>query len=181
MAIKVMADSGGTVTYNAAEIGSAFNTFASNTDYIIEGVGSELALTYSPSSLNVSVGAGRAMVCGRLVTVDSSTSLAIGSGLTDGVYVVLRIDMSMAIGSEGYLTYVTQAQIKSENINSGGTKHDLIIGFIKSDTSGITSYQDQRNVMATAGGGYRFRIPKYDDGTMLAEPLIFEVVVKKES
>jgi len=180
MAIKVMADSGGTVTYSAAEIGSAFNTFASGNDYIIEGIGGELELTYSSTSLNVSIASGRAMVCGRLVTIDSVESLAIGSGLTDGVYVVLRVDMSMPLGSEGFFTYVTQAQIKEEDINGSGVQHDLILGFIKSDTSGITSFNDQR-IIQGATGGSKFRITKYDDETLLAEPLVFEIVVKKES
>lgn len=176
MAIKVMADSGGTITYSAAEIGSAFNTFASANDYVIEGNGQELAVTYSASSLEVTIGSGRAMLCGRLVSIDESEKLTIGAGLTDGVYIVLRVDMSRPIGSEGYYTYVTKAQIKEENINAGGVQHDLVLGLVKTSASGVTSFSDQRKVVDSAGGGAKIKVIHDSNGADLAEPLVFEIV-----
>lgn len=180
MAIKVMADSGGTITYNASEIGGAFNTFAGGTDYIIGEIGSELALTYSASSLQVSIAPGRAVICGRPVTVDSAETLDIAASQSN-VYVVLRVDlMESSIGEEGYFTYVTENQLRTDNINAAPGYHDLIIGKITTDVSGVTSYTDQRNV-TTISGGPRFRVIRDEDGAMLETPIVFEIVAERTS
>lgn len=175
MAIKVMADSGGTVTYSAAEIGAAFNTFAGGSDYVISDIGDEMAVVTSTASLTVTVKTGRAMVGGRLVEVTSNTGYTVAASQTD-VYLVLRVDLSQPLGSEGLITYATAAQIKEENLNTGtGGKHDLVLGKFTSSASGITSYSDQRNITAVSGGA-RFRIIKDQNGGTLANPIVFEIV-----
>lgn len=174
MAIKVMADSGGTITYTASEIGGAFNTFAGNNDYVISGIGNEMALTYSAGSLQVSIASGRAVVCGRPVTVDATETLVLGASESN-ILVVLRVDTTRPIGSEGYFTYCTEAQLKTENINNANGQHDLVIAKVSTDASGVTSYSDQRNVVAATGGA-KYRITKDKDGNPLAEPLVFELV-----
>ena len=179
MAIKVMADSGGTVTYSAAEVGAAFNSFAGGSDYIISDVGDEMAVTTSSSSLTVSVGSGRGMVCGRLVEVTSRTSFSIPASYAseaNGVYVILRIDLSRPMGSEGSLTYCRIGQEKDENLNAGNSgKHDLILARVVINSTGVVSKEDMRNVTAVAGGS-RFRVIKDEDGAMLATPITFEIV-----
>ena len=180
MAIKVMADSGGTITYSAAEIGGAFNTFAGGSDYIIGDISSEMEITYSSTSLQVSIAPGRAVVCGRPVTVDSAETLNIGASQSDGVYIVLRVDTTRPIGTEGYFTYVTQSQLKEDNLNAANGIHDLVLALVKTDASGVTSYQDQRNI-TTVSGGARFRIIKDENGQILSEPIIFEIVAVAQS
>lgn len=149
MGIKVMADSGGQVTYNSAEIGAMFNTFSSNSDYIIQGIGDQMSVTTSASSLVITVHPGRAVVNGRMVDIPSNTDLTVPAGLSN-VYLVVKIDLSQPVGSEGYLTYCLSNQLRTDNLNNGGTQHDLVLGSFSTNSGGVTSYTDRRTIKSTS-------------------------------
>ena len=175
MTIKVMADSGGSVTYSASEIGAAWNTFAGGSDYIISDVGDEMLVVTSTSSRTVTVKTGRAVINGRVVDVTSDTSITVPASRSD-LYLVLRVDLGQPVGSEGSITYCTSSQIKDQNLNTGtGGIHDLVLGQFVSTSTGISTWNDQRNITSVSGGA-RFRIIKDQNGNTLATPIIFEIV-----
>ncbi len=181
MAIRVMANSGGTVKYTAEELGAAFNAFAGGNDFIVGKCGDEMAITTSGSSLNVTIKTGKAIINGRTVLVDEPVTLTLPAGSTDGIYVVLRVDLTRPVGQEGYFTYVTSSQIKEDYLNNSGSgQHDLPIALIKTDVSGVTSSTDQRNVMENVGGA-KIRVIHDSDGDKLETPIDFEIVYVKGS
>lgn len=151
MAIKVFANSGGAVTYNAEELCAPLYTFAGGVDYIFKGIADEMAVTYSSSSTTVTVKPGKAIVCGRPVTIDANTTYDIGTSKS-GYKLVLRVDKSRQIGQEAYITAVSAANVKNENINGTGTIHDLVLGTVTTNTRGVSSYVDNRSIKSKSGG-----------------------------
>ena len=150
MAIKIMADSGGTITYTAAEIGAAWNTFACNSDYIISGCGGEMQIGYSSSSLVITVANGKGVICGRVVSLTGSESFTLEPNKTSGGFLVLRADLSMPVGSEGYLAWCdTESAIKTENLNNINGKHDLKLAKITTSGAGVVSVEDLRDIRST--------------------------------
>lgn len=146
--IKVMADSGGSVSYNASDIGAGLNTFANNQDYIFQGVEDEMLVTYSSTSLQITVGKGRGIICGRPITIESPETFTLPAN-TSNIYLIVRADLTQAIGQEGYITYAASSQLKSDNLNtSGGQKHDLQLALISTDSSGVSSFTDKRLIMS---------------------------------
>ena len=184
MAIKVMADSDGSTYYTASDIGAAFASFAAGGDYVIEGIGNQLEVVTSSDSLVATIKSGEALVCGRPVMLTGTETVTIEGNQTSGVYIVLRVDLGRPIGSEGYVTYVTQDQLKTDNLNNTNGAHDIVLGLAKTSSSGVTNYEDQRVLVASNAGESafrtsKFRIKHYDDGTDLAEPIDFEFLVVK--
>ena len=177
MAIKVMADSGGTITYSAAEVGAAWNSFAGGSDYVIGDIGEEMSVTTSTSSLEATVKSGRAVLNGRLIEVTSNTSVNVPASVSN-YYLVLRVDLSQPLGSEGSITYLTgSSQVKTENLNNGSSgKHDLILGTFTSGASGIKSFTDLRSVINPTGGMSKIRVIHDQNGNVLSDPLVFEIV-----
>lgn len=149
MAIKVMANSGGTVTYNAEELGAAFNTFAGDSNYIVQDIGNEMSVSYSASSFEVTLNTGKAVVCGRPVTVTSDETVTLPGNST--YYLTLRVDLSKPAGAEGSLEYLLQNQIKSDNLNDINGQNDLVLGLIVTDSNGVSSFTDQRVIKSKIG------------------------------
>ncbi len=146
--IKVMADSGGTVSYNASDLGAGLNTFANNQDYIFQGVEDEMLVTYSATSFQISVGKGRGIICGRPITIESPETFTLPAN-TSNIYLIVRADLTQAIGQEGYLTYATSSQLRTDNLNtSGGQKHDLKLALISTNSSGVSSFVDKRSIFS---------------------------------
>lgn len=176
MAIKVMANNGPTVTYNAEEIGSIWNTFAGNSDYIIKNILNEMSVSHSTSSLKPTVGTGRAVVNGRLVSVTANTQITLPANLSNN-YLVVRVDLSQPVGSEGFITYTST--LKTDNLNNGGTQRDLIIAQFSTSASGVSSFTDLREIKEGSGlSGSTFVVVKDENGAALATPITFELVKK---
>ena len=58
----------------------------------------------------------------------------------------MRVDLTKPIGQEGYITYLSQGQIMSDNLNNANGKHDLLLAFVKTNSAGVTEYTDQRTI-----------------------------------
>ena len=147
MAFLVMANTAGTVHYTAEQLGAALNTFAGNKSYVIAGMGNEMEVSSVEGSLNVTVGSGKAVICGRFVESDEDTQLELPAN-TSGLYVVFRVDLTRPIGSEGSITYVTPAQFKEDNLNNAGSgQHDLLLAEVTTSADSVTLVTNKRNVL----------------------------------
>ena len=118
MSINVMADNG--VSIPAASDGALYNSLTGNRDYVIKGVGGELAVTGSGGSYSVAT--GEAVICGRHVVVTAAESIS-GTGT-----IALRVDLSQPAGSEGSIVVIPAGTpLQSDDLNNGGTKRDLAL------------------------------------------------------
>lgn len=144
MAIKVMADSGGTVSYEAADIGAGFNAFANNKDFIIAGIDEEISVIYSAASLQIGINKGEAMICGRPVMINATEQFTLPANQSTELNLVLRVDLTQPIGQEGLITYVSDGQIKTDNLNNVNGQHDLVLAKFKTDANGVSSFTDKR-------------------------------------
>lgn len=151
MAIKVMADCGDQVLYTAEELGAVLRTFSNNTDYIIKGIGNQMAMTSSSSSLQVTVKTGEAVMCGRFVMIKSNETITLPANTTGKL--VLRIDLTQPVTFEGKLAYVT-GSAKSDNLNNTGTgQYDLVLAEFVTGASGVTTLTDKRVISDSSGSG----------------------------
>ena len=147
MAIIVMANTAGQVHYSAEQLGAALNTFAGNKDYVIANMGHEMIVGSITGSLNVTIGSGKAIICGRFVEISDDAQIELPANM-DTLYVVLRVDLTRPTGEEGSITYVTPAQFKEDNLNNSGSgQHDLLLAEVKTGTQSISRVTDKRNVL----------------------------------
>lgn len=181
MAIKVMADSGGTVSYEAADIGAGFNVFASNKDFIIAGIDEEISVIYSATSLQIGINKGEAIICGRPVMINAIEQFTLPANQSTELNLVLRVDLTQPIGQEGLITYVSDGQIKADNLNNVNGQHDLILAKFKTNANGVSSFTDMRvilsnvspvlpggNISGTAGSGKTLTAFSQTDGQVNA-------------
>lgn len=143
------------VANNGATIPAKFDgalrmTYGQGKDYIVEGVGSEFAITHSTSSLQVQVGTGVANICGRGMSADSSNTITLQAN--SQIWLCLRIDLSQTQGSEGMLYANTSSNIKTDNLSNGSGQHDLLLAVINTNSRGVASIQDRRLITSKAGG-----------------------------
>lgn len=120
-----------------------FNTFAGNQSYVIKDIGDELAVTVTPSTLNVSVGSGEAVICGGSTIIDSDNSLTLGAN--ESGYLVIRIDLSQT--QENICQFLKVPQLIQQNINNGTDLiYDLPLYQYATNTSTVTSLVDVRSI-----------------------------------
>lgn len=120
-----------------------FNTFAGNQSYVIKGIGQELAVTVTPSTLNVSVGSGEAVICGGSTIIDSDNSLTLGAN--ESGYLVIRIDLSQT--QENICQFMKVPTLIQQNINNGTDLiYDLPLYQYTTNTSTVTSLVDVRSI-----------------------------------
>lgn len=120
-----------------------FNTFAGNQSYVIKGIGQELAVTVTPSTLNVSVGSGEAVICGGSTIIDSDNSLTLGAN--ESGYLVIRIDLSQT--QENICQFMKVPTLVQQNINNGTDLiYDLPLYQYTTNTSTVTSLVDIRSI-----------------------------------
>ena len=120
-----------------------FNTFAGNHSYVIKGIGQELAVTVTPSTLNVSVGSGEAVICGGSTIIDSDNSLTLGAN--ESGYLVIRIDLSQT--QENICQFMKVPTLIQQNINNGTDLiYDLPLYQYTTNTSTVTSLVDIRSI-----------------------------------
>lgn len=115
-------------------------------DCIIKGVGDEFNITYSDSSLEISFAKNsQAIIDGNAFWLEDSQKITLPDNST--VYVCLRIDTSKPNGSTGSIEILTQAEIKSDNLNNLGTAIcDLPIYIITTNSNGVEKVIDKRTI-----------------------------------
>lgn len=118
MSINVMADNG--VSIPASSDGALYNSLTGNRDYVIKGIGGELAVSGSGGSYTVAT--GEAVICGRHVVVTASESVS-GSGT-----IALQVDLSQPAGSEGSIVVIPSATpLQTDDLNNGGTIRQMAL------------------------------------------------------
>lgn len=147
--IKVMADNNQVI--NVAQDAAMYNAFAGNNDFIIAGIGNEMAFNRNASSLNTTLSSGECLICGRHVTVTGTESLTLSASSSG--YVVLRYDTTQS--GSNIVKLMSVSSLRTDNINNNGTIHDLAIGQYTTSASGVSSFTDLRKVQASAIGNAR--------------------------
>lgn len=138
MAFKTMADNG--IDISARQDGALYNVACGGADFIIKGIGDELA--YTVSGLNVTVKTGEAVIHGRHVTAEANNTLRLPTNSSG--YLVLRLDLSQTSGNEAYL-YATPV-LSKEEVNWSGNVHDVAIASFTTTTT-TANLVDARNIV----------------------------------
>lgn len=127
--------------------GALYNFLFGDQDYVFEGIGDEFEITPSSSSFLITLGTGEGVVCGRHVTeetVNNANSMIQLEANSSG-YVVIRVDLSRPQGTEAYL-YATPT-LSKQDLNNGGTVRDLLLYQYTTNSSGVSSFVDKRQIM----------------------------------
>ena len=147
MALYGMADNN--IQIPASRDGAMYNFFAGNSDFIIEGIGDEFEITYSATSLSITLGTGEGILCGRHVTeaTENATNTSIQLDANSTGYVVIRMDLTRPAGSETFLTAVSTP--RRDDLNGGGTIADLVLYEYVTAATGIARFTDVRSIQAS--------------------------------
>ena len=146
MAIKVMADNNEVI--NVAQDAAMYNAFAGGNDFIIAGIGNEMAFNRNAASLNATLSSGECLICGRHVTVTGTVSITLSASSSG--YVVLRYDTTQS--GSNIVKLLSVSSLRSDNLNNNGTIHDLPIGQYTTNASGVSSFTDMRKVLSSVSG-----------------------------
>ena len=121
-----------------------FNSFAGNRSYVIKDIGDELAVTYSASSFQVSLGSGEAVICGGSMTCEGNDDSLILEANEQG-YIVIRVDLSQT--GTNVCRLVRVSSLVQENINNGTDMvYDLPLYEYSTNGSGVSSMTDVRDI-----------------------------------
>lgn len=151
MAIQTQKDTGESYSITPAMDGGVYQT--ATIDCVVGGVGDEMQISYSSTSLNVTFAAGsEAVLCGAFFKVLSSEVITLAAN--SSIYLCANIDTSAANGSRGSFVQRTSSNMKHENINGGGTSRDLLLYIITTDGSGVTNVTDKRIIRNSAMNVY---------------------------
>jgi len=142
--LKAMADNA--VEISAKEDAAMYDTFAGKQNYIFEGIGNEMAVTYSAASLNVVLGTGGAIICGRHVheTLSSGEASNITLEANSSGYLVVRYDLSQIAGQEAKFTAVSV--LEDDDLNNDGLICDLVLAEYTTNDVGVSEFTDLRNM-----------------------------------
>lgn len=124
--------------------GATYRVLAGGKDFIIGGIGQEFAITNTSTSLQVSIGTGEALLCGRTFKITSALNLTLSASTT--VDVCLRIDLSQPSGSEGLLHANTPNIYTQQDLNNNGTVYDFPLFRVATGASGVNSATDLRDI-----------------------------------
>lgn len=114
-------------------------------DCVCGGVGDEFTINYNSSSLDVTFASGsQAIIGGGFFKLTQDESITLPASST--IYLCARIDNSKPSGSTGSIVSLTQAQMKSENLNGGGNVRDLLLYVIQTSASGVSSVTNKKMV-----------------------------------
>lgn len=139
----------------ASRDGALYNALANGQDFVISGIGDEFEVTYSGSSLTVTLGTGIGVVCGRHVQEDivngATSSFEVEAGSSG--YIVVRFDLTRPTGQEAYFT--ATPTLVAQDLNNGGDVHDLPLYQYTAGAAGVNTMVDVRNIMSSlAGSGF---------------------------
>lgn len=149
MAIKVMADNQEII--NVSQDAAVYNVFASNSNFVIKGIGNELVFNSNASSLEASLGSGEGVICGRHVTVTGTERITLPANSSGNI--VLRYNKSQSKDNICKLIATTSSTVYSENLNDTGIINDLLIGQYVTNANGVTVYTDKRNIRSSIKAG----------------------------
>lgn len=150
MALIAMADN--SIDIPAERDGALYNYFSNGENFIIKGIGEELAVTTTTSSLVVTLGTGEGVICGRHIveqTADGAAATTLTLPASSSGYILIRYDRTKTVGNE--VSLLTASSTYSENINDTGYYNDLILYSFVTNATSITSITDKRNVRAGLG------------------------------
>lgn len=120
-----------------------FNTFAGNQSYVIKGIGNELKVTVTPSTFNVTLDNGEAVICGGSTIIDSGNSLTLGAN--ESGYLVIRVDLSQT--QENICQFLNVPTLIQQNINNGNDLvYDLPLYQYTTNGSIVSSLVDVRDI-----------------------------------
>lgn len=134
------------VSISAVRDRAMFNSFAGDNDYVIEGIGNELQVLYDANSFVVELQNGEAVIKGGSMLAESTTSLTLSAN-TSG-YLVIEIDLSQT--GDNICQFKAVPSIVQNDINNGGFVYDFVLGQFSTDSLGVSSYTDQRKILATS-------------------------------
>ena len=142
--IQTLYDTGSDKLITSKMDGAVYD-IACGGDCVCGGVGDEFTLNYDSSSLDVTFNSGsQAIIGGGFFRVTETESVTLPANST--IYLCARIDNSKTSGSTGSFVSLTQVQIKSENLNGGGTIRDLLLYVVETSSSGVTQVTNKKMV-----------------------------------
>lgn len=145
MSISFMADNG--VAIPCARDAAVYDLIGGGVNYVVKGIGTEMALNYNSTSRTVSVGSGVGVIRGRHVSITGTESITLPAN-SNG-YIVIEYDLSQSGANVCTLKSVSSAV--NGNINDSDIVSDLVIGSYTTNASGVASFNDERIIL---GGSY---------------------------
>lgn len=147
MAIRTLRDTGSTNTVPVNIDGAVYSLITS--DCVIGGIGDEFKITYTGTSLSVSFTKGsHALIGGNSFWLTDGESITLPANST--TYLCARVDASMPNNKTGSFQCLTQAGMKTGDVNSGGTR-DMLLYIITTDGNGVTKCEDKRTIISSSG------------------------------
>ena len=128
-----------------------FNSFAGNKSYVCKGYGDELAVTTSSSSFEVTLGSGEAVICGGSTFCTGGDTLTLEANQNG--YLVLRVDITQT--SENVCKFMNVPELIQGNINNGDEVFDLPLYSYITNTSGVSSKTDVRQIEESLFGRFK--------------------------
>lgn len=143
MAIQTLSDHGTEYPVQIEMDGGVYSLLG---DCVIKGIGNEFELANkSTASLSVMVKSGQAVIGGHFFKNNGNVDVTLNANATN--LIVARIDRSQTPGNTGKILAITEAELKSDNLNnSTGGSRDLVLYKLVTDGSGVTSDSDSRPV-----------------------------------
>lgn len=146
MSIIVMNDNG-LEDITAKMDGAMHNLTLDDSDIVVGGIGNEFALSYSASSLNVSIGKGLAIIGGRYFFVDEATPFSLSANSTS--LLKCKIDLSQPAGSEG--SFSTGGAVAKSDLNDTGTVREMALFSVTTNSTGVSGVVEMRNIKSNLG------------------------------
>ena len=111
----------------------------------------EFDIVYSASSFGITIKSGFAFIGGSYFALENGGNLDLEAD--SDVYVVARIDRNNTNGDKAFVDVITQAQIKSDDLNASGTAiRDLLLYHITTNGVGVSSVIDLRTINSGRSG-----------------------------
>lgn len=141
-AIRTLKDSGSSYLITSDVDCASYSVMTK--DCVIGGMGNEFELTYISSSLNVTFEKGsQCIIGGCALWLQDSVDITLPASST--IYLCARVNATKPNGQTGSIECLTESEIQSGNVNSGGIR-DLLLYKIETSASGITSVGDRRYI-----------------------------------
>lgn len=114
-------------------------------DCVCQGVGDEFNLNFSATSLDVTFAKGsQAIIGGGFFRIVQDEVITLPANST--CYLCARIDNSKPSGQTGSIVALTQAQMKSENLNGDGAVRDLLLYILTTSTNGVSNAENKKTI-----------------------------------